>query len=198
MTIKKLETSMLGHTNPTTFGLEDGEVNKKKLQELKKKGGRKIATVTLGTGEQVDLIRTGEDKGNIYIEYQGELGYYVHYETYKYPYLPVKSFIQTKLWKSKSLPISNTFSPNVFFKVIQKQTGAVLCDFEHTDDGIDFWKRRLREALTKNLNVALVDFGSKSYEQVRSKKRLEELTSQSWGGGMQLEQFKQKRWLIWK
>ena len=197
-TIKLLELEVPGIVSPTNFKLDDPLKNKARLKALKKKPAKKIATLTLRMGEQLPLLRTGDAQGSIYLEYKDELGVFIQYHTYQYNFLPVRSITQTKLWKSKKLPVSNMFSPNLFFKVMLKQTGAVLSDIEHTPDGEDFWKRRLGEALTKKFNVALVDFGAQSYKQIRSKKELESLLDVTWGGGLKLEQFRQKRWMVWR
>jgi hypothetical protein len=198
MKILKSEMAAPATVDPTSFHLDDVVLNKEKLKSLKKKQGKKVALLTLGTGEQCSLVKTGDSQGAIYLEYKGELGVYIQYHTYHYSFLPVKSITQTRLWRNKKLPVSNTFSPTLFFKVILEQTGAVLSDLEHTPDGEEFWKRRLREALVKNLNVGLVNFGSHTFQQIRSKKELETLMEATWGGGMQREQFKQLRWMVWK
>lgn len=192
------EIAAPGMVDPTSFHLDNVGANKSKLAKLKKLKSRKIGSLTLRTGEKLELLRSGEEQGTIFLEYKEELGLYIQYHTYHYSFLPVRSITQTKLWRNKNLPVSNTFSPNLFFGIILAQTGAVLSDLEHTPDGTEFWKRRLGEALVKNLNVGLVNFGSKTWRQIKSKKELDDLLNATWGGGMQSEQYKQVRWMIWK
>lgn len=182
------------------FGLNSPSHNSEMLKKLKEKPAEVFATVLLGDGTKLYLLQTGDKTdGTIWAEYKDRLSLYIKFHTYHYSFLPVKSLTQTRLWRSKNLPVTNNFSINLFFKHILNFTGAVLSDKEHTPDGMEFWKRRCRESLARNLNVALVDFGSRSYTQFKSKIKLEEALELSWTQTMKSEtRAKQVRWLIWK
>jgi len=114
--------------------------------------------------------------------------------------------MQSVLWKDYNLPITNSFSPNLFFDVMIKQSNAVLTDpiavlsdQAHSSYGRSFWKRRTHEALSKGLNVALVDFGKRSYQSVTDHLELEELLNKSWGNeNASSERIKLLPWLIWQ
>ena len=192
------ETAAPALVDSTTYGLDNPLKNKKLLASLKKKPSLVIGILSSRSDEHLELHRTGKEEGFIYAEYKEEIGVFIQYHTYHYSFLPVKSITQTKLWRNKKLPVSNDFSPSLFFRIILKQTGAVLSDKDHTDDGVEFWKRRTAEALHKGMHVALVNFGSKSYEEITSPKLLEEKLDEVWGGGLQKQQYQQLRWLIWK
>lgn len=186
--------------NDTNFGFDNPTENLKKLKSLKHRASLVLSTIVLGDSTKVNLYKSGSTAdGNIFIEYKGRLGLLIKYRTYHYPFLPVKSLTQTKLWRSKTLPVTNMFSHKLFFNKMLEFTGAVLSDAEHTEYGRDFWKRRLREAFQKKLNVALVDFGAKSFEQIKDPARLEDLMSEMWSESvLEKARFRQLRWLIWK
>lgn len=206
MCMRELEsTSAPAIIDDTDFDLDDKERNLAKLSALKKSLSSSahpatIQSIMLGDGSRAKLFKTGDEQsGAVFIEYRGLLGLYVKYTTWRYAFLPVRTLTQTRLWRSKTLPVTNTFSQRLFFNSILGFTGAVLSDAEHTEAGQEFWKRRLREALQKRLNVALVDFAARSYEQVAHLKQLEDLLSGAWAGSLSMKpRFKQLRWLIWK
>lgn len=184
--------------DPTSFGLTDSRQNRLMLEKLEKKKGRKIGKIKLGTQEEIPLVKTGGNEGSIYAAYQGKLVVYIQFHEYHYSFLPVKTITQTALWRDPTLPVSNQFSPNLFFGIILKQTTAVLSDNSHTPDGTEFWMRRSREALLKGLNVALVDFGKRTYQQFTIPLELEHALHESWFGGLKTSRSKQLRWAIWK
>jgi hypothetical protein len=164
----------------TNFGLDDPNSNVELLHRLEKKDSRKIGVLTLRTGQKLDLLKVGVHEGSVYARYAQQVVLYIQYHIYHYSFLPASSITQTKLWRSEHLPITNTFSQRLFFNVVLKITGAVLNDKEHTPSGVEFWKRRTGEALEKGLNVALVDFGAKTYRQITSKLELNELLESTW------------------
>lgn len=182
----------------TAFGLDSPSKNKELLAKLLKKPHSLIARIGLRTGEKLALYKTGEAEGSVFAQYDTHLALYIQFHQYKYAFLPVATVTQTKLWRNKELPVTNNFSQALFFRIMLAQSTAMLSDVEHTPDGIEFWKRRAGEALGKGLNVALVDFGKRSYEQFTSGKELEKTLTASWGGGMDATRYKQMRWLIWQ
>lgn len=184
--------------DPTTFGLDSPAKNKTFLLDLKKKPSKMVGRLGLRNGEKIALLKVGDAEGNIYAEYDGYVALYIQFHRYQYPFLPVESVTQTKLWRSKDLPVTNNFSQALFFRLMLGLTDAMLSDKEHTPDGIEFWKRRAGEAAAKGLNVALVDFGKRSYTQFKNRKELENALSETWGGGLDRTRYQQLRWLIWK
>lgn len=184
----------------TDFGLDDPSENAKKLAELKKKLPLVLSTISLRDGTKAELFRSGSpESGTVFIEYRGFLGLYIKYESYHFSFLPIRTVTQTKLWRNPKLPVTNAFSHKLFFNTMLKMTGAVLSDMEHTSSGREFWMRRLGEALGKKLHVALVDFGSKTFEEVKSPAVLENLFETAWSADvMNKARYQQIRWLVWR
>ena len=191
-------TSAPALADPTSFGLDSPARNKALLETLRKKPSKLLARIGLGTGEKLSLLKSGAGNGSIYAEYNGYIALHIQYHQYRYSFLPITSVTQTKLWRSEALPVTNSFSQSLFFRIMLNVSDAMLSDKEHTPDGIDFWKRRAREAMQKNLNVALVDFGNKTYHRFTDKMELEASLTDSWGGGMNKTRYQQMRWLIWR
>lgn len=185
-------------SDPTTFGLESGAKNTERLLEIRKKKSVLVGRIGLGTGEKLSLLKIGDKEGIIYAEYDSHIVLYIQYHEYQYPFLPVSSVTQTKLWRSKDLPVTNAFSQSLFFRLMLGLTGAMLSDKEHTPDGVEFWKRRAREAAARNLHVGVVDFGARTCTEFKNRKELEAMLTESWGGGMDKTRFQQVRWLIWR
>ena len=65
-------------------------------------------------------------------------------------------------------------------------------------DGIEFWSRRLREALKLGLKVGIVNFGNRSLETITDPMTLENHIRNMWGGGAERQRYLSLRWLIWK
>lgn len=193
-----LSTSAPAMCDPTTFGLESTTLNKNKLHELLKKDTIQVGTLELSDGDLVPVMKSGFKEGSVFIPYDDKLFVYIQYHTYKYPFLPVATVTQTKIWRDKAVIVKNTFSPDLFFNIMLPITGAVLSDKEQTSDGQEFWKRRCAEAVAQGYRVALVDFGARSFEEYKKGKALLTALEQSWGGGMKAQQYMQKRWLVWK
>lgn len=183
----------------TNFGLDETDYNVSLLKRLKKNPVL-VRSVKVGKTKSFDLYRTGDaNDGSLFIEHNQQLGWYVKFHTYKYKFLPVKAVTQTLIWKSADLPVGNDFSKYMFFKIVLELTGAVLSDYDHTDYGRDFWKRRLRESLAKGLHVAQVNFGTRSYEEITDDDHLEDLISLSWLSNLsKKDSSRQIRFIIWK
>lgn len=187
------------------LNLDDPKKNLRLLSVLKKEETTAAGKVLLRTNEAINFLRTGTKSGSIFSEYKDRLVIHIKYRVRRYSFLPVSSIMQTVLWKDSQLPITNFFSPNLFFDVMIKQSDALLTDplsvlSDHTNISYerDFWKRRTHEALSKGLNVAMVDFSKCSYQSVTDPLDLEELLNKylvkegDSAEGMQL-----LPWLIW-
>jgi hypothetical protein len=185
---------------PTDFGLNDTDYNIQTLKHLKRKHPIVVAKVTLGNDQTVNVSKTGDDNdGTLFIEYNGHLGWYAKFHTYKYKFLHVKAATQTKIWKHRELPVDYDFSPNLFYGIVLNLTGSVLSDIEHTEYGQDFWKRRLRESIKKGYSVALVDFGRRNCTVMLNHQQLESAIATSWlGDPRHANRYRQLRFLISK
>ena len=184
--------------DPTTFGLDRTVTNKLLLHRLQKKPAIKVGVITLYDGTKFPAMKTGSTEGSVYAVYEDLLAVYIQYHQYKYPFLPFGTVTQIKLWRRERLPVTNVFSPNLFFNIMLPITGAVLSDKEQTLEGREFWTRRCREAHDYGCSVALVDFGSRTFQEFKPGRELSDALDSSWGGGMNVQAYQQKRWLIWK
>ena len=61
-----LEIAMPSVTDPTSFGLDDPTKNKKKLEELRTKTVKYVGSVTLGTNENLHVLKYGYEEGGIW------------------------------------------------------------------------------------------------------------------------------------
>jgi len=189
-----------------TFNLEESNGNARLLSALRAEEGTTAGKVRLRTNEFIHFKRTGKEFGSIFAEFESRLVVHIKYKVYHYSFLPTGPIMQTVLWKDSELPITNSFSPSLFFDVMMSESNAVvtdplavLSDEKHSSHGREFWKRRTHEALLAGLNVALVDFDKNNYRSVNSHSELEEMLSRSWGQqSVGEETIKMLPWLIWK
>lgn len=171
-----------------SFDLDEPSENLRLLSALKAEKGRTAGKVRLRTNELIQFKRTGTEFGSIFAEYGGRLAVHIKYRVYHYSFLPVSSIMQSLLWKDSELPITNFFSPGLFFDVMMNESNALLTDplalltdEDRTSYGKEFWKRRTQEALLQGLNVALVDFDENSYRSITSHIELEAMLGKSLG-----------------
>jgi hypothetical protein len=189
-----------------TFNLEESNENSRLLSALRTEEGTMAGKVRLKTNEFIHFKRTGKEFGSIFAEYESRLVVHIKYRVYHYSFLPAGPIMQTVLWKDSELPITNFFSPSLFFDVMMRESNAVVTDpltvfsdKKHSSHGREFWKRRTHDALLAGFNVALVDFDKNSYRSVTSHSELEEMLSGSWGQqSVDEETIKMMPWLIWK
>lgn len=189
-----------------SFNLDDPSENMRILSALKTEKTTAAGKVTLRSNNAVHFKRTGMGFGSIFAEYEGRLVVHIKYRVHHYSFLPARSIMQTVLWKDSELPITNLFSPSLFFDVMMNESNAILTDplavisdTKHTSYGREFWKRRTHEALLKGLNVALTDFDKNSYRSVTSHFELEDMLSKSWEQQRPGEEaITMPPWLIWK
>ena len=148
-----------------TFNLEESNENARLLAALRTEEGTMAGKVRLKTNEFIHFKRTGKEFGSIFAEYESRLVVHIKYRVYHYSFLPTGPIMQTALWKDSELPITNFFSPCLFFDVMMCESNAVVTDpltvfsdKKHSSHGREFRKRRTHDALLAGFNVALVDF----------------------------------------
>lgn len=182
----------------TDFGLSNLEPNAAFLKKLHQKTSlKKVSTVTVVSKKVVlPVYKTGdsEDNGYYWVEYEGQILWLVKFKLFRRDWLPVPAVSQVALWRDDSMFLPSAFTKKMFFDFVLKRHKAVLSDKEQTPAGERFWKRRLREALDKRLNIAFVNFNDQTLKQIESLEELNELGSLAWGRDRSKQNF---RWIIW-
>jgi hypothetical protein len=126
---------------------------------------------TTSTG--VKLYQQSKDKETeIYgiDEEDGLIVYYVRYEVQKADFIDVNWVTQVLVWRGRlSSPKTEGLPKHVFFDYVFPTEGVVVTDSQQTENGEEFWQRRIPDAFAKHLNVYLIDFHKKTVVKLKTK-----------------------------
>jgi hypothetical protein len=88
----------------------------------------------------------------------GMIVYYMQYETAQRAGLG-RCATQVKVWMTIA-PGSIGIATEVFFRIMLTDFDSMVSDHIQTDDGRQFWLRRMAEAIQKDMRVGLLDHGT--------------------------------------
>ena len=140
---------------PTQFNLSDLDSNQDYLKKILR---YKSLEVFDDTSER-KFFRTGKGQTGFYIVQDKEtntITYLVRYETKNWKYFG-KSVTQVALWRKTGEPTSVGITQEVFFDHLIKDYPTIISDAQQTNDGRDFWKDRMAQAVAKGFRVGLAD-----------------------------------------
>ena len=180
-----------------TSQLTNEQNNKKFLLSLENKATKKIVGhLDILKDKNTPVYKTGDGKqGYYFVASDNKIVVLIQYKASRIKGLGNLGVItQIALWKNDEFVVMGTFSSNLFFDIVLKDNGAVLSDSHQTRYGMDFWKRRLSEALTqRNKKIVYWDSNTGEFTEVKERIELDALFRLSWS----TEKFASKlRWVV--
>lgn len=164
----------------TEFGLDKPEKRQEWLKKLRKSPS-KIVGILHTIDAPLDIRKTGDGQhGYYYAEQGGDLIIFVKYKKARLPLKLQKAVVQVALWKNMTTAVTNDFMPDLFFGIVLKDNKIVMSDQLHTNYGMEFWKRRLQEAINKKLYVFLWNQLSNLVIHIDSKESLANSYKNAW------------------
>lgn len=196
--MKRLENATPKYVDDTDFGLGREVPNAQFLAKLEAKPSKKkVGTVHLANKKKLPVFESGgnEDNGYYWVANEGRLVWLVKFKRIKNSWLPMHAVTQVMLWRDDDEILAANFTSKMFFDFVLAKHAAVISDKEQTEAGERFWKRRLVEAMQKQLAVAFVDFNRQTVDQIESLDELRDVFKVAWGPDKKHIGF---RWMIWK
>lgn len=140
---------------PTQFNLNDIDSNQAYLKKILRS---KSIEVFDDTPER-KFFRTGKGQIGFYVVQDKEtntIAYLIRYETKNWKYFG-KTVTQVALWRNPLSAPAIGMTREVFFNHLLKDYPTIVSDEQQTEDGRDFWKIRLTDAVAKGFRVGLAD-----------------------------------------
>lgn len=150
--------------NIDDYPLYDVEHNRKKLNELSKLDLKLVKKLS----EDTSLYTTAKRDRTAFaaINHKTNLiTYYMEYEVTRHT--AIGNFAsQTIVWADPNDKDVRSLPKTVFFDYVLKKVGVIATDSLQTPKGKDFWLRRIKDALDRNLYVYYVNILTDKIEQV--------------------------------
>lgn len=177
-------------TWPTTFGLENAEVNISQAEMFL--SGKKCRLVD----DQLKLYKCGNKYAIITRDagqYQKpKIRYIVQYEKHKISLLQHDAIQQVVVWRQFGY---TGIAAKIFYEYLFKETGCVITDYQQTDDGQKFWMDRIIVAFRRGFNVYFIDVldPNRVIKQIKNDTELDNIVDIAWGDG---QRYQEKRIII--
>lgn len=144
---------------PTTFSLNDIDVNK----NFAEKQINKVVDIIEDTSDY-KIVRTGDnEKGWIFLYNINKktADYVIQIKSKNWKWLS-KTVTQCVLWRNPNSPYSRNVTSRVFFNYLLLNYPAIMCDYQQTDNGHDFWIARMNDAVNLNYKVGIANIATHS------------------------------------
>lgn len=147
--LKELLFEMPQSIAPTNFNLDLPAVNRRKANELLK-------------SSEKDLVKSFSPKVNLYEvgrqfalidEERRKILYYMGWKEILHKFVNHRAACQIAVWRDVDVPGYEDVAKEIFFDELLPKYGVIITDAMQTEDGRNFWVRRIGNAFNKGLNV---------------------------------------------
>lgn len=176
---KLFETPVIMKTGGVSidFGLGEPSYNKALAHQSRSEG------TLLASSDHYDVVQIGDrNSGTIDAITDGsEIKFRVEYETQTIPEIGT-GIVQVAVWREPSFVHTEGLTGVVFFDYLLPMYGMMISDDTHTDQGKRFWLRMMGHAVTRDLEVGMVDRSSGAISQFPGTGNLSHWATEILGG----------------